>query len=113
MQVCAALADPIRTSIVELLADRDMSAGEIAEQFDVSRPAVSRHLRVLRDSDVVTVRGDAQRRVYSLNPVTLGELAEWATRHRQKWEARLDALGQHLDDMERRESREKESRRAR
>ena len=99
MQVCAALADPIRVEIVELLAERDMAAGEIAERFDVSRPAVSRHLRVLRESDLVTVRGDAQRRVYSLNPGPLDELGDWMERNRRLWERRLDDLGRHLDRM--------------
>jgi DNA-binding transcriptional ArsR family regulator len=106
MQVCAALADPIRVEIVELLAERDMSAGEIADRFPVSRPAVSRHLRVLRESDLVTVREEAQRRVYSLNPSPLDDLGEWMERNRRLWERRLDRLGQHLDRMAEAEERQ-------
>jgi DNA-binding transcriptional ArsR family regulator len=113
MQVCAALADPIRVEIVELLAERDMSAGEIADRFPVSRPAVSRHLRVLRESDLVTVREEAQRRVYSLNPSPLDDLGEWMERNRRLWERRLDRLGQHLDRMaEDERTRDDEAKRA-
>ena len=101
MQVCAALADPIRAEIVELLATGDRTAGEIAARFDVSRPAVSRHLRVLRETGLATVRNEAQRRVYRLNPAPLLDLDDWMRRQRRHWEARLDALGRHLDRMER------------
>ena len=77
MQVFSALADPTRAKIVEVLARRDMTAGEIAKRFPVSRPAVSRHLRVLRKARLVRSRGDAQRRVYSLNPEGLDEVDKW------------------------------------
>src|SRR5688500_1177868 len=99
MQVCAALADPIRVEIVELLASGDRTAGEIADRFPVSRPAVSRHLRVLRETGLVTAREEAQRRIYSLNPGPLDELEAWTMRNRKAMEERLDALGRHLDEM--------------
>jgi len=97
--VCEALADDTRLRIVELLAHRDLSAGEIAEHFTVSRPAVSRHLRVLREAGLTTVIPDAQRRVYRLQPDPLVELEQWLGQQRQLWERRLDALGSHLDRM--------------
>ena len=78
MQVFSALADPTRAKIVEALARRDMTAGEIAARFPVSRPAISRHLRVLRKAHVVRSRGEAQRRVYSLNPEALDEVDQMA-----------------------------------
>jgi DNA-binding transcriptional ArsR family regulator len=87
-----ALGDPTRRRIVELLAERDLSAGEIASQFHVSRPAVSRHLRVLRESGLVRARGEAQRRVYSLDPEPLAEVDAWLARYRGFWVNRLDAL---------------------
>ena len=105
MLVCAALADEVRVQIVELLATGDRTAGEIADRFPISRPAVSRHLRVLRESGLAEVRGEAQRRIYRLNPAPLDELEQWVTRNRQVMEARLDALGRHLDDMARQEKR--------
>ena len=97
MLVCEALADDSRVQIVEMLAKEDLTAGEIAERFTVSRPAVSKHLKVLREVGLVRVTPDANRRIYRLDPRPLGDLAAWAERQRQEWEHRLDALGRHLD----------------
>ena len=99
MLVLAALADPVRREIVELLAAGEMGAGEIAERFPVTRPAISRHLRVLREADVVTVAPQGKHRIYRLNPTALDEVGAWAERCRTRWEARFDALGEHLDRM--------------
>jgi DNA-binding transcriptional ArsR family regulator len=87
-----ALADPTRLRIVELLAEGERSAGEIASHFRSARPGVSRHLRVLREHGLVRARRDGQRRVYSLNPAPLEELDEWLQRYRVFWTNRLDAL---------------------
>jgi DNA-binding transcriptional ArsR family regulator len=92
VEALAALADPIRRQIVEMLADRERDAGELAAAFPVSRPAVSRHLRVLREAGLVRVRPQAQRRVYALDPRPLEELARWLERYRGFWGQRLDAL---------------------
>jgi DNA-binding transcriptional ArsR family regulator len=78
----AALADPVRREIVELLAAGEAGAGEIAERFPVSRPAVSRHLRVLREAGLVTSEIRAQRRVYRLQRAPLAELDAWLDRFR-------------------------------
>jgi DNA-binding transcriptional ArsR family regulator len=99
MQVFAALADPTRTKIVEALARRDLTAGEIAARFPISRPAISRHLRVLRKARVVHSRGEAQRRVYSLNPAALDEVERWLARCREMWNRRLDRLDDYLKVM--------------
>ena len=101
MQVFEALADPTRLRIVELLAARDLSAGDIAAHFSISRPAISRHLRVLREAGLTTVTHDAQRRMYGLELRPLRELERWLGHNRQVWEQRFDALGAHLDDMAR------------
>ena len=92
MQALHALADPTRRRIVELLADGERTAGDIAAQFPVTRPAVSRHLRVLRETGLVRAREEAQRRLYSLDPAPLAELDEWLGRYRGFWALRLDAL---------------------
>lgn len=92
MQALPALADPIRRQIVEMLAERELDAGELASAFPVSRPAVSRHLRVLRQAGLVRVRSEAQRRVYALDPRPLEELSRWLDRYRGFWSQRLDAL---------------------
>lgn len=99
--VCEALADARRVRIVELLAQQDLTAGEIAQQFPVSRPAISKHLKVLRDAGLVTVTADANRRIYRLEPRPLSDLAEWLEFQWTQWERRLDALGRHLDEKSR------------
>jgi DNA-binding transcriptional ArsR family regulator len=96
MEAIPALGDPTRRRIVELVAERERSAGELAAHFDVSRPAVSRHLRVLREAGLVRSRGDAQRRLYSLDPTPLAELDAWLGRYRAFWSERLDALDDQL-----------------
>ncbi len=96
MLTFAALADPTRRRIVELLGRRERSAGEIVLEFDVSGPAISQHLRALRDAGLVAVRADAQRRIYSLDPAGLEQIDAWLARVRQFWAPRLDALEREL-----------------
>jgi DNA-binding transcriptional ArsR family regulator len=96
MDAMQALADPTRRRIVELLADGERSAGELAAQFRTSRPGVSRHLRVLREHGLVRARGEGQRRLYSLDPAPLAELDSWLARYRPFWANRLDALDTEL-----------------
>jgi DNA-binding transcriptional ArsR family regulator len=91
-----ALADPTRRRIVELLADGERSAGELAAEFHTSRPGVSRHLRVLREHGLVRAREQGQRRLYSLDPAPLAELDSWLARYRPFWANRLDALDTEL-----------------
>jgi DNA-binding transcriptional ArsR family regulator len=89
MEAAAAIADPIRRRVLELVRDRELPAGELAEQFEVSRPAVSRHLRVLREAGLVRERREGRRRLYRADPEPLVELREWLERY---WEDRLVAL---------------------
>jgi DNA-binding transcriptional ArsR family regulator len=91
-----ALADPTRRRIVELLAEGERSAGELASEFRTSRPGVSRHLRVLREHGLVQAREQGQRRLYSLDPTPLAELDSWLARYRPFWANRLDALDTEL-----------------
>jgi DNA-binding transcriptional ArsR family regulator len=91
-----ALADPTRRRIVELLADGERSAGALASEFAVSRPAVSRHLRVLRQTGLVQAREEGTSRLYSLDPAPLQELDAWLARYRAFWTQRLDALDTQL-----------------
>jgi DNA-binding transcriptional ArsR family regulator len=100
MEVFEALADPTRRRIVELLAEGERSAGELAGEFRLTRPGVSKHLRVLREAGVVDVRGEAQRRIYRLEPEALGTAEEWLARHRGFWQRRLDALEAHIEKEE-------------
>ena len=91
-ELLAVLADPTRRAIIELLAERERAAGEIVAAFPVSQPAISRHLRVLREAGLVRVREEGQRRIYRLDPAPLAALDEWLARYRGFWSARLDAL---------------------
>jgi DNA-binding transcriptional ArsR family regulator len=90
------LADPTRQRIVEMLATGSMASGDIARRFDVSAPAISQHLRALRDAKLVRVRAQAQRRFYELDPEGVGELANWIARIRGFWSEKLDALEEEL-----------------
>jgi DNA-binding transcriptional ArsR family regulator len=94
--VFEALADPTRRRLLELLAAGERSAGALAGEFAISRPGVSRHLRVLRDAGLVRTRGDGRRRLYSLDPGPLDEVDAWLTRWRGFWTQRLDALDTEL-----------------
>ena len=92
MEALAALADPTRRELLRLLVAGERSAGELAAPFPVSRPAVSRHLRVLREAGLVRARTDGKRRLYALDPRPLRELDDWLEPYRDLWARRLDAL---------------------
>ena len=93
----AALADDTRMRIVETLAEGERSVTDLVELFPISQPAISRHLRLLRESGVVDVEAAGKQRIYRLRPEAVAEVAGWAARIERTWEARFDALGAHLD----------------
>ena len=90
--VAFAVADPVRREILMLLRDREMTAGDIAEQFDISRPGVSRHLRVLRESGLVVDEVRGRERWYQLDTAPLRPFVSWLTELHNRWAAPLDAL---------------------
>jgi DNA-binding transcriptional ArsR family regulator len=94
------LGDPVRRRILQLLAAGERSAGDLAAtvraEFGLTQPAVSRHLRVLRDSGFVTVRPDGTRRLYSLQAAALQDVEGWLTDLRRQWSQRLDSLATEL-----------------
>ena len=96
MQVMDALGDPVRRRLVELLADGERSAGQLATavgaEFGISQPAASRHLRVLREAGVVVSEPQGTVRMYSVRPEAIAEVEDWARRTRRFWAAHLDAL---------------------
>ncbi|HWG85430.1 MAG TPA: metalloregulator ArsR/SmtB family transcription factor [Deinococcales bacterium] len=100
MSVFAALADPTRRRIVELLAEEPRAAGAIAQHFAMSQPAVSQHLKVLRDEGLVRVQVDGQRRIYELEPDSLLEIRDWLAGVTRFWTGRLDVLEMKLRDEE-------------
>jgi DNA-binding transcriptional ArsR family regulator len=94
------LGDPVRRRILELLAGGELAAGEIGavvqEEFGISQPGVSNHLRVLRENGFATVRADGTRRLYAVDPAPLKEVDMWLERYRRFWDQRLDAIGTEL-----------------
>ncbi len=92
VEALAALADPVRRELVALLAHGEVAAGDLADRFPVSRPAISRHLRVLREAGLVTARAEGKRRLYALDPRPLREIDDWLEPYRDLWAQRLDAL---------------------
>lgn len=96
--VFAAIADPTRRGVLDLLARGRRNAGEIASAFPrLTQPAVSRHLKVLREAGLVSVEVSAQQRIYALRPEGLMELYEWVAKHQAHWTESLDALERYLD----------------
>jgi len=91
------LGDPVRRRILELLADGELASGAVVEhiheEFGISQPGVSQHLRVLRENGLASVRAEGTRRLYSVDAEGLREVDAWIGRFRQFWEQRLDALG--------------------
>lgn len=105
MDVYEALADPTRRGIVAMLAAGERSAGDIAERFPIAGPSVSRHLKVLRESGLVSYRREATSRFYRLEPAPLEEVRQWMDAQLDVVKARFDRLGAHLAAMKEREER--------
>jgi DNA-binding transcriptional ArsR family regulator len=92
------LADPTRRRILDLLVEEERPVGDLVDRLAISQPGVSKHLRVLREAGFVSVRTDAQRRIYGVRPEPLAEVDAWLTPYRRLWAARLDALERSLDE---------------
>lgn len=93
------IAEPNRRAILSLLGSSEQSVGEIERQLRMTQPAVSKHLRVLREAGFVESTVDAQRRLYRLRPEPLREVDMWLAQFRRFWSAHVDALERHLDRM--------------
>ena len=94
------LAEPSRRRILDLLRDGERPVGDLVQALAMQQPAVSKHLRVLRDAGFVEVRAEAQRRLYRLRTEPLQSVDEWLAPYRQLWSGRLDDLERHLETME-------------
>lgn len=100
--VFTAVAHPLRRELLDLLAGGERTAGQLAAPFPVSRPAISQHLRVLLDAGLVRERRDGRERRYRLDPGRLIVLRDWLATYERFWRLRLRALGDYLDEQERR-----------
>jgi DNA-binding transcriptional ArsR family regulator len=94
----AVLAEPTRREILDLLRDGERPVGDLVDRLAISQPAVSKHLRVLRDAGLVEVRADAQRRLYRVRPQPLAEIDVWLAPYRLLWSQSFDRLERHLED---------------
>jgi DNA-binding transcriptional ArsR family regulator len=101
----AALADPTRRAILAQLASGECSVTKLAEPFDMSMPAVSKHLRVLEHAGLVSRGREAQWRPCRLQPAPLKDVADWVERYRAIWEGRLDRLDSYLKELQTKEKR--------
>ena len=104
----AALSDPTRRAILERLVAGECSVSELAQPFDMSLPAVSKHLRVLERAGLIAQRRDAQWRPCRLEAGPLKDVADWAERYRHVWEERFDRLGNYLNELKAKEQKTKE-----
>jgi len=93
------LAEPNRRRILDLVRAGERPVNELVDELELSQPAVSKHLRVLREAGLVEVRTDAQRRLYRVNPGPLRALDAWLAPYRRMWSGRLDDLERHLHDI--------------
>lgn len=100
------LAEPSRRRILDLLRGGEQPVGELVAQMTLTQPAVSKHLRVLKDAGLVDVRAQAQRRLYRIRPEPLAELDAWLAPYRALWSQRLDDLDRHLTQKEQKEKNE-------
>jgi DNA-binding transcriptional ArsR family regulator len=99
MTVFDVVAEPNRRRILDLLGAHQRAVGDLVEQLELSQPAVSKHLRILREAGLVEVRGEAQRRLYSVQPEPLRAIDEWLSPYRRMWVTSLDELERHLERM--------------
>lgn len=98
MSSYAALAEPHRRQILDVLRHGEQPAGELVRRLDLSQPGVSKHLKVLREAGLIAVRAEGKQRMYTLRPGPLVEVDEWLEPYREFWSGRLDALERHLDE---------------
>ena len=109
----AALADPTRRAILARLASGNASVSELAEPFDMSMPAISKHLKVLEHAGLITRGREAQMRPCQLDPAPLKELSEWIEHYREFWEQSFDRLDDYLQELKKKEQKHGHRKRSR
>jgi DNA-binding transcriptional ArsR family regulator len=99
VDVFEAIAHPVRRDLLDQLVNGERSVSDLARPFAVSRPAISQHLRVLREAGLVTERKVGRQRLYQLQAAPLSHVSEWARKYERFWPERLDALGEYLEEQ--------------
>jgi DNA-binding transcriptional ArsR family regulator len=106
MDIFTALAEPTRRSIIEILAERgELSATDISDKFDSSPPAISQHLKVLREANLVRMEKRSRQRIYQINPNAMNEIEQWAKQTTEMWNRRLDKLDKVLQAEKKRSTK--------
>ena len=95
-----AIADPVRREIIDLLAEQDLTVNAVAEQFEISRPAVSKHLKILNECGVVRMIAQGRERRCVLIPEELRSVSDWVLQHRQLWESKLNSFENYLNKLQ-------------
>jgi DNA-binding transcriptional ArsR family regulator len=101
--VFQAIADPHRRAIMSLLANHQLTLNGVAENFDISRPAISRHIKILVECGLVTIRKQGREHYCEVRPEMLNEVADWITERQKTWEQRFDRLEEYLADVQKKE----------
>lgn len=98
--VFQAIADPVRREIIEILSEEPLNLNAIVEKFDISRPAISRHIKILNECGLVAIEQKGRERFCIIKPNTLSEIANWIDPFRELWEQRLDSFETYLDQIQ-------------
>ncbi|MEP0010089.1 MAG: metalloregulator ArsR/SmtB family transcription factor [Balneola sp.] len=104
--VFQAIADPVRREIIEILSEEPLNLNAIAEQFDISRPAISRHIKILNECGLVAIEQQGRERFCIIEPDTLAEIANWIDPFRELWEQRLDSFEMYLEQLQSKQNKE-------
>lgn len=105
--VFQAIADPVRREIIEILSEEPLNLNAIAEKFDISRPAISRHIKILNECGLVAIEQQGRERFCIIKPNTLSEIANWIDPFRELWEERLDSFEVYLEQIQSKQTSEK------
>lgn len=98
--VFQAIADPVRRDIIDILAESEMTVNQIAEQFDISRPAISKHIKILNECDLIVISPHGRERFCKIKPESLFAIADWVGKYRQLWEQKLDSFEEYLNHLQ-------------
>jgi len=109
--VFQAIADPTRREIIHMLATQSLNLNAVAEQFDISRPAISKHIKILTECGLINIHQQGRERVCEAKLETLNEVSDWVSQYRQFWEAKLDSLETYLATLQAKEKNTKNKKR--
>ncbi len=105
--VFQAISDPTRREIIHLIANRSMNLNSVAEKFDVSRPAISKHIKILTECGLIVINQQGRERYCEARLEKLGEVYDWVEKYRKFWTERFDRLDQYLEDLQRSEKKKR------